>query len=537
MTDLATSVQASLKQAHRWWPLTGAAVCVVDRDAELLLTSSGLADAASGAPVDVGTRFEIGSISKSFTSFVLGALADEGQLELSASVLDHLSWLTPRSRFAPITLRHLMAHTSGLICGADAVPDAEASVLALGDSEVGSAPGEFFHYSNVGYAMLGLVIEQVTGQAVGAVVTDRLLAPLEMHDSAATITHDDRASMAIGYQALYDDRPLLPGDPLAPAPWFEVAAADGNIVATASDLGRYARMLLGRGSLGTTRIVSAGRFAELTDEDPTPAAKSRYALGLCIEQEEGGHRLTHGGGMVGYSSFLAIDMQAQRGVVVLTNAPGESGVAERLARGVLAAAVGAAQACSADPLDASLIPDAEGHLGSYGAGALRIEVQRSGAGQLQLRAGQTTGRLYHLGGGRMGCDHPDWRAFPHRLDGAGATPRWLYGPHALARADTAAPRSPSNGGDISPFVGHYRSWSPWYPSFRVVQRDGALTLIASTGVESPADEPELVQVEERTFRIGVDPRLPERLVFGPPVDGVSLEAVRDGCRYSRSFRL
>lgn len=536
MTDLPSRVRASLEQAHRWWPLTGAAVCVVDPDAELLLSSSGLADASSGAPVGPGTRFEIGSISKSFTSFVLGALADEGRVDLSASVLGYLPWLTPRARFAPITLRHLMSHTSGIICGADAVPDAAAGVFALRDSEVGTAPGEFFHYSNIGYAMLGLVIERVTGEPVGAVVTDHLLAPLGMRESAAAITHDDRASMATGYEALHDDRPLLPGDPLTPATWFEVSAADGNIIATASDLGRYARMLLGRGRLDTTQVVSAERFAELTDEDPSPQAERRYALGLEVEQEGGGHRLTHGGGMVGYSSFLAVDMRAQRGVVVLTNAPGGSGVAERLARRVLAAAVGEPETSPANDLDVSLIPDAEDHVGSYGEGALRIDVQRRAEGQLQLVDGETTGRLYHLGEGRLGCDHPSWRVFPHRLERAGASSRWLYGPHALAPAGTPAPRTASEVGTVAPFVGHYRSWTPWYPSFRVVQRDGALMLIAGPGVEASTDELELVQVEERTFRVGADPRLPERLVFAPPVDGVSLEAVRDGCRYSRSFR-
>lgn len=429
-----------------------------------------------------------------------------------------------------------MSHTSGLICGADAVPDAAAAVLALRDSEVGSAPGEFFHYSNVGYAMLGLVIERITGEPVGTVVTDRLLAPLGMRDSAATITHADRASMATGYEALYDDRPPLPGDPLAPATWFEVAAADGNIIATASDLGRYARMLLGQGRLDATQVVSAERFAELTDEDPSPRDERRYALGLEVEQEGGGHRLTHGGGMVGYSSFLAVDMLAQRGVVVLTNAPGESGVAEQLARRVLAAAVGEPETNTANDLDPSLIPDAEDHVGAYGEGALRIEVQRRAAGQLQLVAGESTGRLYHLGEDRLGCDHPDWRVFPHRLARAGASSRWLYGPHALVRADAPGPRASSGGGDGSPFVGHYRSWTPWYPSFRVVQRDGTLILIAGSGVEASTNELELVQIEERTFRIGTDPRLPERLVFAPPVDGVSFEVVRDSCRYSRSFR-
>jgi D-alanyl-D-alanine carboxypeptidase len=532
--ELAAGVGAALELAHRWWPLTGAAVCVVDGERELLLANSGLADAASGAPVDGGTRFEIGSISKSCTSFVLGALADDGRIDLSAPVLDHVPWLVPRERFAAITLRHLMAHTAGLVSGSDAVPDAEASVLALSATAAGAAPGELFNYSNVGYALLGLVIEQVTGQAVAEVVTERLLGPLGMKDSAAAITHAARATMATGYQALHDDRPLLPGDPLVPAPWFEAAAADGNVVATASDLGRYARMLLGRGRLDGTAIVTAERFSELIDEQHVADGERHYALGLEVEREDGGHRLSHGGGMVGYSSFLIADLEARRGVVVLTNANGGAGVAERLARHVLALAVGGPPPGVALALDASAIPDAAAHAGTYGAGALQIDVRPDGADGLLLVADGVTGRLHHLGGGRLGCDHPRWRRFAHRLAGTGETRRWLCGPHALAVAGT--PQDPPAPLGDDPFAGHYRSWTPWYPSFRVVRREGVLRLIAGTGVEAPDDEPELVPVGDRTFRIGADPRLPERLVFGPPVDGRCLEVARDGCRYSRSFR-
>lgn len=85
------------------------------------------------------------------------------------------------------------------------------------------------------------------------------------------------------------------------------------------------------------------------------------------------------------------------------------------------------------------------------------------------------------------------------------------------------------------FCGHYRSYSPWFTNFRVVQRRGALVLIAPGGVEAPAEDVELVQVAPSTFRIGRDVALPERITFGPLINGVAAWADRDGCRYSRAF--
>jgi hypothetical protein len=83
-------------------------------------------------------------------------------------------------------------------------------------------------------------------------------------------------------------------------------------------------------------------------------------------------------------------------------------------------------------------------------------------------------------------------------------------------------------------VGRYRSYSPWFPTFRIVQRGPQLFLIASGGVEAPAEDVELVQLEPGVFRLGRDAALPERLTLGPIVDGKAVTVLRDGCRYSRT---
>lgn len=529
-----------LDKARASWPVVGAAACLVGRDGERRVALSGYADAASGRPVTGRTTFQIGSISKSFTGLVLMQLAEQGKVDLAAPVTDYLPWFAVRSRFEPIALRHLLHHTSGLIAGSDALPDALAQAYSLRATETGSAPGSFFHYSNVGYALLGLVIERVTGRTLEDVTTETLLGPLGMADSSARITDAQHASLATGYQSLHTDRPLLPGDPLIPATWFQAAAGDGHVVATATDLGRYARMLIGRGELDGVRVVGADTFAQIINDlavggEPSDYP-SHYGLGINVEQIDGHTCLTHGGGMVGYSAFLAVDLDAEQGVVVLTNAPGEFPIAELIARRALEA-VRTGSEPSPSPARTNVV-DADRYRGTFADDAHRIVVSRQADGQLRLDSDQGSGVLYETGQGRLACDHPRWRRFTHRLVGEGALRRWTWGPSILELEGTdgsADGLRPFPSGLASPLVGRYRSYSPWYPDLRIVQRGPDLVLCASAGVEAHTDDPELVELDDGSYRIGADPRLPERMICGPVVDGEAIWVDRDGCRYSRCF--
>ncbi|MFJ2841930.1 serine hydrolase domain-containing protein [Streptomyces griseofuscus] len=510
------------EQLRTWWPVPGITISVVDRSGECAFVTAGFANAESGAPLSRRTRFEIGSISKTFTAFLLGILADEGKVDLDAAVADHLPWFTPKGGSRAITVRHLLRHSSGLVTGSDALPDAAARGYALRDARTWAEPGELFHYSNEGYNLLGLIVEQVTGESLADAMTGRLLRPLGMRDSAARISYEDIAELATGYRFLRDDRPPLPSAPLAPAGFFEYSAADGNVLATASDLGLFARMLLGQGTLNGTRIIGPEHFRQIVTV-PADAVSSSYVLGVDVDVVDGHTWLTHAGGMVGYRSYLAVDTDGGHGVAVLTNAPGECQIIDRFARHVLAVVQGA----PADPalFDPERIPDARRYVGIHGTAPRQIRVEATGDDRLSLTSDGVTGKLYDAGDGRLVCDHPEWSAYHHSLDG-----RWLHGPESLGPGPSA-PAAPSHA-----LVGHYRSYTPWYPSFSIVQRAGRLHMIAATGVEAPCDEPELVPLDDGTFRVGADPRLPERLTSGPAPDGAVLWVNLDGCRYTRSFR-
>jgi hypothetical protein len=266
--------------------------------------------------------------------------------------------------------------------------------------------------------------------------------------------------------------------------------------------------------------------------------QSRYGLGINVELIDGHHVVTHGGGMVGYATFLLADRDAGFGVVVLTNGTGEQPLAHAFARVVHHAMVALGEGRPApelpDPSAAlraaeiapALLGTFEGT--AYDGTSLRLTVREGPHGRVEVATESGVGRLLRTWSERHSTDHPELRTFPLTPDGD----RWLYGPYVLTASPQALPDLDSR---LLAVVGHYRSWSPWYPGFRVVARDGGLVLIAPGGVEAPGDDEALVELEPGVFRIGSDPWMPERLHVGPVVDGHAVTVTRDGCVYSRHF--
>lgn len=534
-------------------PVPGGVLVVVDRVGVQLLHPFGLADLGAQRAVAPGDLFEIGSISKSLTAMLVNQLVDEGILTLDDLVSQWLPWVDLGRHGAHVSLRQLLSHTGGLVMGGESMPDPVAQAWTLRDRDTFEA-GTRFHYSNLGYVLLGLVLTAATGSTLAELLQHRLFGPLGLSAALGRVTHADRPLLATGYATATDDRPWAPGDDLAPATWLEAAGADGNAALSGPDLARYLRLLLGDGSLDGQVVLSAealGRIA--TPQAPTgedvleppgypPVTSSRYGLGLNVERVGDHDCLTHGGGMVGYSSFVLADRSAGLGIGVLTNADGDGPAAHLLARvvhqvllseqsgGPLPALVELARV---DPA-VRVREIAPGLLGRFTAlpGGGDVQVEPVGE-QVVVRTAAGTGRLWRTLGGRYLTDHRQLRRFAldPTADGLG----WVHGPTTLRPLDEVAAPEPDLTPEHAAFVGHYRSWTPWFTNFRIVARDGVLYLVAPGGVEAPAGDQELVALAPGLWRIGADEWLPERLTEIARVDGQVVIMDRDGARYSRTF--
>ena len=109
----------------------GVVIGLTDREGALGFVCRGFADVASGTPVEPDTRFQIGSISKSFAAAIMLQEHDAGRVDLHAPVTDYVPWFAVRSRYSPITLHHLLSHTSGLIMGTEFTAEARGAVWTL----------------------------------------------------------------------------------------------------------------------------------------------------------------------------------------------------------------------------------------------------------------------------------------------------------------------------------------------------------------------------------------------------------------------
>jgi D-alanyl-D-alanine carboxypeptidase len=196
----------------------------------------GVADAASGRPMEPGALLPIASVSKAMTAVALLREQEAGRIDLDAPAREYLPWLPLPTPFGPISVAHLLAHTSGIVSGMDGSPSPAAEALALGATTPGWPPGERAHYSNVGYAVLGLVLERVAGCSYAEAIQRHVLEPCAMADSEPVTTAEAQARAATGHLQ-------LAGGALVPAPWVPTTAGSGATLCTAPDLARFLRAL------------------------------------------------------------------------------------------------------------------------------------------------------------------------------------------------------------------------------------------------------------------------------------------------------
>ena len=319
-----TAIDDAARVAMRRARIPGLTLGLTDRDGALLIRTYGFAELASRRPVTPDTLFEIGSIGKTFTAVAILQLVDEGLLDLHAPVDTYLPWfvVSQPADHAPITIADLLSHTAGIVAGIDGTPEAAFQVWSLRDLPTFSEPGSRFHYSNVGYKALGLVLEAIEGRPYTEIIRSRILVPLEMLSTEPAITHDIRPRLAVGYEYLHDDRLSHSGSTIAPATWLETETADGSIASTAEDMCAFVRMLMLKGEGPTGRVLGEDAFARMSDGTPWEDGTVAYGYGLLVRDLQGRRFIGHGGGMVGYLAAMQADTDANLGAIVLQNGMG-----------------------------------------------------------------------------------------------------------------------------------------------------------------------------------------------------------------------
>jgi CubicO group peptidase (beta-lactamase class C family) len=294
----------------------GAALLVV-HDTTVTIRTYGLADVATGAKVTPTTDFRLASLTKQFTATAILLLAKEGKLSLDDRLTDHVPGLPSYANV--ITLRNLLSHTSGIWDYEDFVPDtappmhdADVPALVARADSLYFPPGTKYAYSNSGYALLALTVQQVSGKAFATFLHDRIFAPLGMTGSVAHVEGVDTVPERAYGSGEKDGKWIVTDQSNTSA-----VLGDGGVYTNATDLAKWVHALW-------TAPLPGPELQQLawTPYTFTNGATGPYGHGWFVDTDRGHRRLSHHGETRGFTNGFLMYPDDKVAVVVLTDRSG-----------------------------------------------------------------------------------------------------------------------------------------------------------------------------------------------------------------------
>jgi CubicO group peptidase (beta-lactamase class C family) len=312
-------------------PAVGLAVGVVHDGRLEFFHGHGLADIASNTPVTEDTVFRIGSITKTFTAIAVMQLCEQGLVDLDAPANDYLrayQLVSAQAGFPPATVRHLLTHTAGIpevLRPLDVVKPLFGEIVKLGRPvpsladyyqgglPIRTKPGTRFTYTDHGFATLGQIVEDVSGQPFDGYLREHIFQPLGMADTDFVRSERFRSRLATGYN-------LGSGGSKAVTDYEVITVGGGGAYSTTRDMARYVAALLGGGANEHGSVLEPTTLGRMFE--PHYQTDSRVpGIGLAFDRgNTGGHRvIEHGGILPGFDSQLFIAPDDGVGVLAFTN--------------------------------------------------------------------------------------------------------------------------------------------------------------------------------------------------------------------------
>ena len=338
----AALLEDAIAYADRWVEyrqrtrrVPGVQIAICHEDRILLSRTYGSADLETKVGLTAATIFRVASHSKMFTATAAMLLVERGALRLDDQAGQRLPWLpSGPGEIGRTTIRQLLSHSAGVIRDGgvvgfwqlerDFLDSGQLRELLIGTPQVFSA-NERFKYSNIGYSLLGMVIESAAGMPYPDFVRAAIVERLGLENTGPDLDGLDPGRLATGYSA---DAYGLPPLPLAHVGTGAMAAATG-FYSTAEDLCRFGRSQF----LGNPELLSDDSKREVQQELwSVEGTAVGYGLGFEISTVGGRRLVGHGGGFPGFITSTRIDPRERLVVVALTNSG--AGPASELTGGI-----------------------------------------------------------------------------------------------------------------------------------------------------------------------------------------------------------
>jgi len=303
----------------------GAAVAIVEGDKVVFAKGFGLANVETGAPVTPDMLFRLGSTTKMMTATALVSLAAEGRIKLDEPVGKYVKGLSPG--LARLTAHQLLSHTAGLKDEAPMQGPHDDSALGARvrgwtDEFIIFEPGRIYSYSNPGYTLAGLLLEEVGGKPYADMMAERVFQPLGMKRSTLRPTMAMTWPLAQGHGSPPGQAPEI----IRPAADYAGAWPAGSVYTSAEEFARFTIAFMNGGRIEGQQAISPAVITRLSepyvvtygDED------ARYGYGLTVTRRRGVRLLGHGGSRAGYGSMVAMAPEQRVAVIILGNRSGAS---------------------------------------------------------------------------------------------------------------------------------------------------------------------------------------------------------------------
>jgi CubicO group peptidase (beta-lactamase class C family) len=522
---LNTFIQRYLKEKYA----PGLTLGLVHPNGSTSASSFGLSDVAKKLPVTPAMLFQIGSISKCFCALILLQLRDEGKLDVQRPILEYLPWLPIETVYGPVTVHHLLIHSSGLPSNSSIfLPDRNAR------QKQSFKPSTQFSYCNMGYQILGELAASLDGRTYAAALKARILDPLGMSSTRPAISIAIRPDEAQSYVVDRDDLAQGSDAPLVVAPRAVFDHAAGCIASTPADMTLYMKMLLARGVGPKGRIVSEEGFTLFST--PYIAADefgpgTQYGYGIAVDTLDKHKVLRHTGGMQSFASSMYVDLDGDMAAFASINAMQgyRPNPVTKYAIQLMRAQTEKKPLPEAPkPEDAWVIENAADYASTFSGDAGAVQVVAEGTALLAIIGGERV-PLQRAGGDSFAAKDAKWQQFPWvftRAEPSGADKKALvtelvYGAHWYTNANYKGPKSFPVPKRLAGLEGYYDDGTS---GFHVLINKGTLLIDGSE---------RLTEIGEGLFRSADDPNSPETLEFLHFVDGRARMAVASGEPYWR----
>ncbi len=294
--------------------IPGLALAVVRAGKIVQTKSYGRANLELEAPVTASTLFGLGSISKQFTAAAIMLLVEDQKLRIDDPISKYFSWMS--NQWGGVTIRHLLTHTSGIreeewkggLVEFDRFEYEQEDVVRTAFGPLLSPPGARFEYRNVGYRLLGMLIEKASGQAYWDFLAQRIFRPLGMNSTRNSDPKTVIPSRARGYA--WSEGRWVNREPVTASSAF----SEGALVSSTLDMVKWDIALNSETLLRRESLEAMWAPFQLND-----GTLSKYGFGWFLRPIDGHRTVGHGGGLPGFSTFIWRFIDDQITVIVLTN--------------------------------------------------------------------------------------------------------------------------------------------------------------------------------------------------------------------------